>query len=99
MIPVVNQITAKLEVFIRNGSGWIVEGVDFFKFHVTRFHSVPRLRGHGTVFQLPKRLVNKKAVVNVKNTGSDCFRYALLSVLHYHDIVPNLRDRLSQYAP
>ena len=97
MIPVVDQINSKLGAFIRNGSGWIVEGVDFFKFHVTRFHSVPRLRGHGTVFQLPKRLVNKKAIVNVKNTGSDCFRYALLSVLHYNDITVN-RDRPNQYA-
>ena len=51
--------------------------------------------GHG-VFTLPPKLAKKRqAIVNV-NTTSECFKYALLSVLHYND-VPS-RQRLNKEA-
>ena len=49
-------------------------------------------RGH---FTLPPALKSKKAVVNV-DTETDCFKYAVLSMLHYQDVHSN-RQRVSQY--
>ena len=94
---VIQQILAKIELFVQNGSSWIVEGVDWFDFHITRFHSAPKLRGHGH-FELPQRLKAKKAVINVENgSNSDCFKYAVLSVLHHDEIVHP--ERTAQYLP
>ena len=53
--------------------------------------------GEGS-FVLPPALKKKKALINVDATG-DCFKYAVLSILHYHDVdSPHHRDRVSQYA-
>ena len=46
-------------------------------------------------FKLPEKLKRMKAVINVK-TDKYCFKYALLSILHYSDININ-RDRSSRY--
>lgn len=97
MVDIISRIQAKLEAFIRKGSNWIIEGVDWFDFCITRFYSVPLHRGHGFV-QLPKRLKHKKAVVNVDNRGrNDCFKYAVLSVLYYDCIASSQRNRTSVY--
>ena len=50
-------------------------------------------RGH---FNLPKTLMSKKAVVNV-DTDKECFKYAVLSILHYNDMSEH-RYRASKYA-
>ena len=53
------------------------------------------VNGQG-VFTLPPKLAKKRqAVVNV-NTPSECFKYALLSVLHYADVPA--RDRTNKEA-
>ena len=49
-------------------------------------------------FTLPKALKSKTAVINV-DTASHCFKYAVLSILHYHDLrSASHRDRVTQYA-
>jgi len=86
-----------IEEFIQNGSNWVIETVEWFDLRVTRYHSVPNKRGKCFV-QLPPRLKDKHAVVNVNNgPQSDCFKYAVLSVLHYDEVQCN-RDRPSSYA-
>ena len=47
-------------------------------------------------FQLPDKLKRKQAVINV-DTKTDCFKYALLSILHYDDITSQTRQRASKY--
>ena len=47
-------------------------------------------------FKLPDSLERKQAVVNV-NSPTACFKYALLSMLHYSEVKIN-RNRVSQYA-
>ena len=46
-------------------------------------------------FELPKELKNKQAVINV-DTSHSCFKYALLSILHYKDVSQH-RYRASKY--
>ena len=54
------------------------------------------VNGQG-VFALPPLLGNKRqAIVNV-NTPSECFKYALLSVLHYNDVPNRQRQNKDSY--
>ena len=49
------------------------------------------------VFTLPPRLAKKRqAIVNVDAT-SECFKYALLSVLHYDDVSDQQRQNIDSY--
>ena len=38
------------------------------------------------VFTLPPKLAKKRQVIVNVNTVSECFKYALLSILHYNDV-------------
>ena len=76
----------------RDGSEWIVEGLSFVLLKVSLTES---LAGCG-VFKLPETLKKKQAVVNV-DCDRACFKYAVLSVLHYNDISKH-RQRVTKYA-
>ena len=54
------------------------------------------VNGQG-VFPLPPELAKKRqSIVNV-NTNGECFKYALLSVLHYNDVAHQQRLNLDSY--
>ena len=61
-----------------------------------KFNLLPNLSGRA-FFQLPDVLKRKQAVVNVQ-THEYCFKYALLSILHYSDLNLNNRRYPSKYA-
>ena len=60
-----------------------------------KFTLLPNLSGRG-FFQLPDKLRRMQAVINVK-VNKECFKYALLSMLHYSDINKD-RQRPSKYV-
>ena len=74
------------------GSEWMVDGLKHVQFKVTLSEN---MRGRG-VFKLPAALVKTRAVINV-NCDRACFKYAVLSVLHYNDVKKH-RQRVSKYA-
>lgn len=61
---------------MHKGSGWITDQVD--KIYVNIAEKVP-LNG-GTYLELPKKLKDKKACVNIKNKNN-CFEYSTVSEL------------------
>ena len=81
------------------GSNWQVESVNAMEFNVSQYNTIRQVAGRGSEYAivLPKKLAVKKAVVNVHNRGDDCFKYALLSVLHYKDIAFH-RERPAKYV-
>ena len=46
--------------------------------------------------ELPKALSSKKAISNVQNEDNECFKYSVLSAIHYDDIYKN-HQRVSKY--
>ena len=66
-----------LEKWTQRGSGWVVVQVLTLWLDIARYQL---LRG-GSYIPLPKKLQDKKAVVNVKNTDDQCLRWALQSAL------------------
>ena len=75
----------------KDGSEWQFDDVDYVLFATNLSFS---FSGRGG-FQLPSALAKKHAVINV-DCDFACFKYALLSVLHFND-VPRNRQRLSKY--
>ena len=80
-----------LESFTKRDSDLEFDGVEALDI---KLNLLTNLSGRG-FFQLPDKLKHMKAVVNV-NVERDCFKYALLSMLHYND-VKNNRERPTQY--
>ena len=66
-----------LEKLTQRGSGWMVVQVRKLWLDIARYQP---LRG-GSYIPLPKKLQDKKAVVNVKNMDDHCLRWALRSAL------------------
>ena len=79
---------------IEDSSAWQYEDVDFviFKFSLSLNYG-----GRGT-FKLPETLKKLQAVVNV-DCDTQCFKYAVLSMLHYNDLSRHRhRSRVSEYS-
>ena len=73
------------------GSGWVLHRVLTVAVDIGRL--VPLKQG--SWFDLPRALMLKKAVVNVRNTDQQCFKWSVLSALF-----PAVKhaDRVSKYA-
>jgi hypothetical protein len=77
----------RIERYLRNGSGWLINTAQCLDIALTRFQ-LPHGAAAGTDrahFQLPAKLKNKHAVINTFSTGSDCFKYAVMAALHSED--------------
>lgn len=92
-----SDLLRKIDIFIQNGSNWIVVTVIFFDLRITKYFSIPYRRGN-CYTPSPLQLKRKRAVVNVNNgNANNCFLYAVLSILHYNDITRD-RHRSSKYS-
>lgn len=92
-------IESKVAFFMNRGSNWQIDGVKHLDLHITRYTSLRQVAGRSNFqsIELPPSLSSKHAVVNVHNPGPDCFKYALLSVLHYPDVKKD-RQRPAKYS-
>ena len=72
-----SRILERLEVFTNEGSGWVVERVEFLMLDIARYRPICG----GSYIPLPKEIQVKRAVVNVKNRDDDCLRWSLRASL------------------
>ena len=84
-------IIKNLENFTKQDSNLEFDSVEALDI---KFNLLRNLSGR-CFFQLPDNLKNMKAVINVE-VKKECFKYALLSILHYNDLTKN-RTRPSKY--
>ena len=80
-----------MDSFQERGSGLIFQRILWVDIPVNLARAY---EGRGA-FTLPSKLLKSKSVINVDST-SECFKYAVLAALHYHDI-PTNRQRVSKY--
>ena len=66
------------ELEAKNGSMWVFKQVVTIDLHVGRYKP---MQGSSYV-ELPKALMSKKAIVNIKNEDNECFKWAVLSALY-----------------
>ena len=92
-----NYFLNEADNFLKFGSNWEVGPVVQLTMSIAEYDSIQRAgKCNSQNLQLPKSLRDKHAVVNVLNLSNDCFKYALLSVLHYEDVHHN-RFRATVY--
>ncbi|XP_043276035.1 uncharacterized protein [Venturia canescens] len=84
-------ILTDLEEFEQQGSGWSLHSIVNMTLHISKFNP---MRGSSYV-DLPAKIRNKNACVNVRNNDEQCFKWTILSALHpaHHS------DRVSEYSP
>ena len=92
--PPLNDVNRQLlnfiEVYEQNGSGW---GFSIFvSLQLSLWHLDP-LRASAFV-PLPNWIQTRRAVVNIRGTGNDCFIWAVLAGMHSVDANG---DRMSQF--
>ena len=93
--PSLNDVNRQLlnftQVYKQNGSGWVFS--NFVSLQLSLWHLDP-LRASAFV-PLPNWIQTRIAVVNIRGTGNDCFKWAVLAGMHTVDAN---RDRMSQYT-
>ena len=73
-----DKIVESFAIFLKNGSGWRLKKV--VKLTITMSRLNP-LRGSSHI-PLPKKIGNRKALINMKNDDDKCFKYAVTRVLN-----------------
>ena len=79
--PILNQfideVKGEIEAWSERGSGWIMDKILDAYINVVRYQP---MRG-GSYMPLPKKLQNKKAIINVQNRDNECLRWAIRAAL------------------
>ena len=75
---VAKQLNKNIEVYEQCGSGWILKRVVALD---TTIWKLNPLRG-STFHELPKWIIDKRAVINVRNHDAYCFKWSVLAALH-----------------
>ena len=73
----IDQVKGEIEAWSERGSGWIMDKIFEAYINVARYQP---MRG-GSYMQLPAKLKNKKAVLNIQNRDNECIRWAIRAAL------------------
>lgn len=87
-----DSINNNFDRFIARGSDWNLVSIDYLIIKVVKYKP---FKGSSYI-DLPTHIKNKKCCINVQNNDDKCFKYAILSALHYKDIKRD-HDRVSNY--
>jgi hypothetical protein len=85
-----DKINGKMSEFQVRGSGWTLTKIVRLEVNVNQYNP---LRGNSFI-DLPAKIKNKKAIINIKNTDEYCFAWAVNSALHE---AAQCTDRTSSY--
>lgn len=87
---IIEKCQKKMESFEIMGSGWTFESILELEFTVNKYDAI---KGSSYI-PLPKFLLSKKAIINVRNDDDRCFMWAILSALYPAD---HSAERVSNY--
>ncbi|GBO29059.1 hypothetical protein AVEN_122502-1 [Araneus ventricosus] len=87
------KILEAVDEFIIRGSGWILDKIVHFELCVAKYQP---LRASSYII-LPKKLVDKKAVLNIQNEDQKCLVWCLIA--HKLNILAHDSYRVSHYTP
>ena len=90
----VQKISKSFDEYLRNGSGFILEKIDYLELYTAEYIPV---RGNHYICT-PKSIESKKCIVNIKNQDANCFEYSIIASQHYSEIDDQTHcDRPAQY--
>ena len=91
---VTDHILESFSSYEGKGSGWKFMGIQNLEMLVTKVKHF----GGRSYIELPSEIKNKKACVNVQNNNQECFKFSILSALHYDEIKDDHPARPSKYT-
>ena len=87
------QINTSFENFIKDGSGWVLESIDYIMLYTAVYEPI---RGKSFI-PTPTSIMRKKCVVNIQNDDEKCFEYSIIASQHYSEIDTTNSSRPNQY--
>lgn len=88
------KIITSVDQFVRNGSGWVIESINFVDLHKGRYQG--RVGGC-TGARIPYALKKKRCLLNIKTKNNLCFLYAILASLYPAKKNSNAPSAYSKY--
>ena len=86
------KINQSFDEFLKNGSGWILESIDYLRLFTAEYAPM-----HGNRYiPTPKAIADKEGIVNVQNEDEHCIIYCLALSQHYHEINQKHAERPAQ---
>ena len=76
MIARISEVLANVQ---QNGSNWVFVKVNQLEIHLAEWRPL----GGSSFLPLPKKLKDKKAVINMKNDDDQCFKWCISRALHF----------------
>ena len=76
---VIRTILKKISIYQNNGSGWYFKELSHLEIHTVDYNKP--MRGSPYI-PLPDWIMQKKAIVNIRNTDEKCFLWCVLRYLH-----------------
>ena len=73
----IDEVKGEIEAWSERGSGWILDKILEAFINVATYQPMR----FGSYMPLPKKLQNKKAIINVQNRDNQCLRWALRAAL------------------
>ena len=88
----VEQLIEKISKYIRDGSGWVVNGVTGIDIMIAKYNPT----GAAKFIPLPDELKGKRSIINIQNDDDHCFWYCLLAKRYP---AASNKHRVSHYTP
>ena len=95
IIEAYRELNNYVEMYNANGSGWVLERVNFLLINAAQYDP---LSGGRCQHEIPPKLLAKKAILNICTEGEDCFLYACLASLHPVKDHANRASNYTQHA-
>ena len=73
----IDEVKGEIEAWSQRGSGWVMDEILEAFINAALYRP---LRG-GSFMELPKKLKNRKAILNIRNRNNQCLRWALRAAL------------------
>lgn len=91
---IINYVLRKVDEVMVEGSGFTLSIIR--QLCVQIFKHEP-LRGSGFI-ELPKIMKNKRAIVNLRKTNDECFKWSILAALHHDEVYAKNRNKVNDAA-
>jgi len=90
----IEKISKALATYQREGSGWLLSHILHVDLYVAQYTPI---KG-SSYLPLPKKLKDKKAILNIQNNDNQCFKWCILAALHPIDR-KDQPQRIQHYRP
>ena len=89
------KINQSFDDFLKNGSGWILESIDYLRLYSAEYSP---MNGKGHI-PTPKAIVHKEAIINPQNKNDNCAMYSITASQHFDKIDQRNPHCPAQYEP